>query len=195
MSPAGITPSQTAGPFFGPCLLRDDLSVLVGPEIEGDRIRVEGRVLDGDAAPVPDAVIEIWQANHTGRYNHPADRRPLSLDAGFTGFGRTGTDEAGCYRFETIRPGRVPFDAGRLQAPHLCVTVLARGLLNHLSTRIYFGGAAAETEINDADPVLQCVPVDRRRTLIASGSRLNGLMAYRFDIVLRGAGETVFFNV
>src|SRR5919198_470381 len=141
----GLTPAQTVGPFFHNCLLREDArrNVLAGPETEGERIRIEGSVYDGDGAPVSDALVEIWQANAHGRYNHPADRRSVPLDPAFTGFGRSGTDEAGGYWFETVKPGPVPFDAERWQAPHMVVMVLARGLLNHLVTRLYFADEAA----------------------------------------------------
>jgi protocatechuate 3,4-dioxygenase alpha subunit len=187
------TASQTVGPFFHDCLLRAgaQCNVLAGAATEGQRIRIEGRVFDGDGVGVPDAVIEIWQANHHGRYNHPADMRDLPLDAAFTGFGRTGTDGDGAYWFETIRPGRVPFDGERLQAPHICVAVLARGLLNHLLTRLYF----ADDPANAGDPVLRLVPAERRATLLAQPADAGGARIYRMDIVLQGASETVFFNL
>jgi protocatechuate 3,4-dioxygenase alpha subunit len=163
----------------------------VPPEAAGERIRIEGRVLDGDRLPIPDAMIEIWQANAAGRYNHPTDGRDLPLDPQFTGFGRAGTDTHGSYWFETIKPGAVPFDDRRLQAPHICVTVFARGLLNHLYTRLYFADDAATAD----DPVLQLVPAARRATLLAQPAKLDGITVYRFDIVLQGVGETVFFNL
>jgi protocatechuate 3,4-dioxygenase alpha subunit len=187
------TGSQTVGPFFHDCLLRADAvrNLLVGAATEGECIRIEGRVYDGDGVGVPDAVIEIWQANHYGRYNHPADMRDLPLDPAFVGFGRTGTDADGAFWFETIKPGRVPFDGERLQAPHICVAMLARGLLNHLITRLYF----ADDPANADDPVLRLVPAERRATLLAQPSRVGGATVYRLDIVLQGMGETVFFNL
>jgi protocatechuate 3,4-dioxygenase, alpha subunit len=197
MSTYLLTASQTVGPFFGPALLREDArrNVLARPETAGERMRIEGRILDGDGAPVPDALVEIWQANAHGRYNHPDDQGSALLDPSFLGFGRAGTAEDGSYWFETVRPGPVPFDGERLQAPHLCVTVFSRGLLNHLVTRLYFEDEPA----NDGDPILCCVPEDRRATLLASrviGREPAGAMlVYRFDIVLQGAGETAFFNV
>ena len=148
-------------------------------------------VYDGDREPVPDAVLEIWQANHHGRYAHPADTRDLPLDNDFTGFGRVGTEADGTYRFETIKPGAVPFDETRQQAPHINIVVYARGLLNHLFTRLYFAGEPA----NDGDPVLSRVPAERRETLIARPEERDGVLVYRLDIVLQGAGETVFFNI
>jgi protocatechuate 3,4-dioxygenase alpha subunit len=193
MSTLRLTGSQTVGPFFFPCLLRDDAcrTVLTQPETVGERIRIEGRVLDGDGVPVSDALVEIWQANSYGRYNHPADQGPSSLDPTFTGFGRCGTDDEGHYWFETVKPGPVAFNDGRVQAPHICVTVFARGLLNHLVTRLYF----ADESTNAEDPVLQCVPADRRTTLLAQRESGDESITYHFDIVLQGAGETAFFNV
>lgn len=193
-----LTSSQTVGPFFAPALLRKDAirNVLVQPETGGERIRIEGCVLDGDGVPVPDALVEIWQANAHGRYNHPADRGPAALDPSFLGFGRSGTDPDGSYWFETVKPGPVAFDRERLQAPHICVTVFSRGLLNHLVTRLYF----EDEPTNALDPVLQCVPADRRTTLLARRvPTINrggtAVAVYRFDIILQGANETAFFNV
>ena len=188
-----LTSSQTVGPFFAPTLLREDArrNVLTRPETVGERIRIEGRVLDGDGVPVPDALVEIWQANAYGRYNHPADHGPAPLDPSFLGFGRSGTAEDGSYWFETVKPGPVPFDGERLQAPHICVTVFARGLLNHVVTRLYF----EDEPTNTGDPVLQSVPDDRRATLVARRAPGNTAVVYRFDIVLQGAGETAFFNL
>jgi protocatechuate 3,4-dioxygenase alpha subunit len=187
------TSSQTVGPFFGDCLLRDDArcDVLVAPETQGVRIRIEGHIYDGDGVGVPDAVVEIWQANHFGRYHHPGDQRALPLDAAFSGYGRCGTAADGAYSFATIKPGQVPFDDNRLQAPHICVAVFARGLLNHLLTRLYFADEPANAE----DAVLQCVPAERRATLLAQPAVVGEAIVYRFDIVLQGAGETAFFNI
>ena len=193
MTILGLTSSQTVGPFFHDCLLRADAlrNVLAGGGGAGEHIRVEGTVYDGDGAGVPDAVIEIWQANQYGRYNHPADTRDLPLDPAFTGFGRAGTNAAGAFWFETIKPGRVPFDGERMQAPHICMAVFARGLLNHLATRLYFAGDPA----NDDDPVLSQVPAERRATLLARPADVDGVRVYQLDIVLQGANETVFFNL
>ncbi len=193
MTDALFTPSQTVGPFFHDALLRADCrrNILAEPGVEGRRVRIEGCVRDGDDLPVPDAVIEIWQANHHGRYNHSADTRDLPLDPQFLGFGRAGTDDDGRYWFETIKPGRVPFEGQRLQAPHICVAVFGRGLLNHLPTRLYF-----EDESDNADdPILQLVPPERRATLVAKRCERDGMPVYTFDIVLQGPGETVFFNL
>jgi len=188
-----LTSSQTVGPFFAPALLREDAirNVLTQPETAGERIRIEGLVLDGDGLPVPDAMVEIWQANAHGRYNHSVDQGPAQLDATFLGFGRSGTAENGSYWFETIKPGRIPFYHEQFQAPHICVTVFARGLLNHLVTRLYF----EDEQTNAEDPILQCVPDERRSTLLARRETLEGIIVYRFDIVMQGAGETAFFNL
>lgn len=193
MSTFPQTSSQTVGPFFSPALLREDArrNVLTQPETAGERMRIEGRVLDGDGIPVPDALVEIWQANAHGRYHHPADTGPAALDPSFLGSGRSGTAEDGSYWFETVKPGPVAFDGERLQAPHICVTVFARGLLNHLVTRLYFEDEPA----NALDPVLQCVPEDRRATLLARREPGGAMAVYHFDIVLQGAGETAFFNI
>ena len=193
MSTFPLTSSQTVGPFFAPALLREDArrNVLTRPETVGERIRIAGRVLDGDGVPVPDAMVEIWQANAHGRYYHAADQGPAPLDPSFCGFGRSGTAEDGSYWFETVKPGPVPFAGERLQAPHICVTVFARGLLNHLVTRLYF----EDEPTNAGDPVLQCVPADRRATLLARRESGDTAVVYRLDIVLQGAGETAFFNL
>jgi protocatechuate 3,4-dioxygenase alpha subunit len=188
-----LTSSQTVGPFFAPALLRPDAmrNVLIQPETAGERIRIEGRVLDGDGLPVPDAMVEIWQANAYGRYYHSTDRGPAQLDPSFLGFGRSGTTEEGSYWFETIKPGRVAFYRGQFQAPHICVTVFSRGLLNHLVTRLYF----EDEQTNAEDPILQCVPDVRRSTLFARRENLEGKIVYRFDIIMQGTGETAFFNL
>jgi len=188
-----LTSSQTVGPFFAPALLREDArrNVLTRPDTVGERIRIEGRVLDGDGVPVPDALVEIWQANAQGRYNHAADQGAAQLDSSFLGFGRSGTAEDGSYWFETVKPGLVPFDGERMQAPHICATVFSRGLLNHLVTRLYF----EDEPVNALDPVLQCVPNDRRATLLARREARDKVVVYRFDIVLQGADETAFFNL
>jgi len=188
-----LTSSQTVDPFFGPALLCEDAirNVLTQPETSGERIRIEGRVLDGDGMPVPDAMVEIWQANAHGRYNHSADQGHALLEPSFLGFGRSGTEEDGCYWFETIKPGRVPFYHEQFQAPHICVTIFSRGLLNHLVTRLYF----EDEQTNAEDPILLRVPDERRSTLLARRGNREGMVVYRFDIVMQGAGETAFFNL
>lgn len=194
---AGITPSQTVGPFFAPSLTpgkdypwRQPIgNDLITPDASGQRIRIEGRVLDGDGAPVNDAMIEIWQADAAGRYAHPADKqRP---DAKFTGFGRSGTDAEGRFSFSTIKPGSVAGPDGKPQAPHVVVAVFSRGLLRHAYTRIYFADEAG----NASDPILALVPADRRATLIAKREEKNRGPVYAFDIKLQGENETVFFDI
>jgi protocatechuate 3,4-dioxygenase alpha subunit len=147
-------------------------------------------VFDGDGAPVPDCMLEVWQADSQGRFADPQDKRALP-NTKFRGFGRVGTDANGAYAFDTIKPGAVPDADGKPQAPHLLLAVFARGMLRHLYTRVYFGGEAA----NAADPVLALVPSDRRATLIAERDAGNGNAVYRLDLRLQGEGETVFFDV
>lgn len=192
---SGLTPSQTVGPFFAYGLVSngsyewpDAFSHnLVTPDTLGERIRIEGRVLDGDGAPVPDAMLEIWQADAQGRFSDPQDTRSLP-NASFRGFGRCGTNANGEYAFDTIKPGSVPGEGGAIQAPHILMAVFARGMLLQLYTRIYFEGEPA----NAGDAVLAQVPEDRRATLIATADRKG---VYRFDVWLQGDGETVFFAV
>ena len=194
---AGITPSQTVGPFFASSLtpgknydwVQAIGNDLVTPDASGQRIRIEGHVLDGDGAPINDAMVEIWQADAAGRYAHPADkRRP---NAKFTGFGRADTDAKGAYSFATIRPGGVPGPDGKTQAPHILVAVFARGMPRQCYTRIYFDDEAG----NAADPILSLVPADRRSTLIAKREEKSGQARYIFDIRIQGQGETVFFDI
>jgi len=162
--------------------------LLVTPETRGERITIEGRVLDGDASPVNDALIELWQANAEGRYDHLEDTQEKLLDPNFAGFGRAATDSGGRFRFHTIKPGPVPGANDVLQAPHISVSIFARGLLKRLVTRIYF----PDEPMNDADTVLNSVAPSRRSTLVARAERPGVL---RFDIVLQGENETVFFDV
>ena len=194
----GITPSQTVGPFFKYGLTPDGkydwndafTNNLVTPDASGERIRLEGRVFDGDGQPVPDAMLEVWQADAQGRFADPQDKRVLPNTA-FRGFGRCGTDENGAYAFDTIKPGQVADPDGKPQAPHILLAVFARGMLRHLYTRIYFGDEAA----NSPDPVLAMVPAERRSTLIAARESGNGNAVYRLDLRLQGDDETVFFEV
>ena len=189
----GHTPWQTVGPFFHYALPWTGGGILVTPCTQGERITVIGRVLDGGGLPVPDAMVEIWQANAAGRYRHPDDARiELPVDDAFVGFGRAPTDADGTYRFETIRPGRVPGRGNTLQAPHLAVGLFGRGLIRRLITRMYF----PDEHSNDEDAVLGMVPPDRRSTLLAQlETGLDGAPAYRFDIRIQGEDETVFFAV
>ena len=191
------TPSQTVGPFFAYGLAPQQYgypytsiaaATLVDDSVPGERLRIVGRVLDGEGAPIPDALVEIWQADGEGRYAHPADRR--SSNARFRGFGRcgTGVDAENRFMFDTIKPGAVDEE----QAPHINVIVFMRGLLVHAYTRLYFSD---EKEANDRDRVLNSVPAERRATLIAE--RLDGPAGalYRFDIRMQGERESVFFDL
>jgi protocatechuate 3,4-dioxygenase, alpha subunit len=184
------TPSQTVGPFFHFALPYEAGPYLAGDKTEGERITIEGRVTDGDGLPVTDALVEIWQANAQGRYNHPEDTQDKPLDEGFGGFGRAPTDEEGVFRFYTVKPGAVPGLHNEMQAPHINISILARGVLKRMATRLYF---ADEAELNSVDPVLNLVPEERRATLIAR--RADDAPVYRLDIVLQGENETVFFDI
>jgi protocatechuate 3,4-dioxygenase alpha subunit len=186
------TGSQTVGPFFHFGIDRPEWSDLTVGGASGEKIVVEGCVTDGDGAPIPDALLEIWQANAAGKYDHPEDTQEKPVDKKFRGFGRAATNAQGIYRFTTIKPGPVPGRGNALQAPHINVTVFARGLLKHLTTRLYF---ADEVGANETDPVLNSIEdVAARKTLIAD--KANGAaVTYRFNIVLQGNGETVFFEI
>jgi len=187
------TPSQTVGPYLRIGFEWMYTETLVGEGVSGQRISVEGVFVDGRGAPINDAVIEIWQANSHGRYAHPEDTRDLPLEPGFRGFGRCATDEQGAFRFHSVKPGRVPYPDGRLQAPHIAVSVLARGVLKRMATRIYF----ADEISNSSDPILSQIPPERRDTLVAMPiPGRDGV--YRFNIVAQGEvlgqKETVFFD-
>ena len=196
--PLGLTPSQTVGPYFAYGLTSNGKydwndafsNNLVTSVTTGERIRIEGRVFDGDGNHVPDCMLEIWQADAQGRFSDPQDQRGLP-NSSFKGFGRCGTDANGAYAFDTIKPGPVPDSDGKPQAPHILLAIFARGMLLHNYTRIYLNGEAA----NAADPVLALVPIDRRATLIAQRASCNAGTVYRFDIHLQGDEETVFFDI
>lgn len=182
------TPSQTVGPYLHIGLTWLNKDNLAGPEVSGERVTVEGRVLDGDGKPINDAMIEIWQANSHGKYAHPDDPQDRPIEPGFNGFGRIPTDEDGRFRFTTIKPGRVPGPKGEVQAPHLAVSVFARGVIKRLATRMYFPDDPA----NANDPVLKLVPAERRATLIAGKGREGAL---EWNVRIQGGEETVFFDV
>ena len=182
------TPSQTVGPFFAFALPWPDGPHAVDPDAEG-AIRISGRVVDGEGSPVPDALIETWQADPDGRFDHPDDPRGPARRPGFRGFARCGTDGEGGYEIVTLKPGPVPGPDGAPQAPHIAVTVLARGLLTRLVTRIYF---PEEAEANAADPVLRSLPDDAARATLVAARDDGG---YRFDIRLQGDRETAFLLV
>lgn len=198
-----ITPSQTVGPFFaygltpkGRCqwdpnghyswkeTVGDNL---ITPDATGQKIRIEGQIVDGDGVPINDAMIEIWQADAQGRYASPRDSRARP-NTQFKGFGRSATDKNGMFGFATVKPGAVPGPKGASQAPHIVIAIYSRGMLRQVYTRLYF---ADEQAANETDPVLKLVPADRRGTLIAKKQG----DAYRFDIRMQGDNETVFFEV
>ncbi|HEY6097891.1 MAG TPA: protocatechuate 3,4-dioxygenase subunit alpha [Anaeromyxobacter sp.] len=187
--PSGPTPSQTVGPYFHLGLAWKFQPDVAPPGVAGERVVVAGRVLDGDGQPVPDAMIEIWQADAEGRYPHPEDPRWREVDPRFRGFGRVPTDAAGAFRIATVKPGRVPGPGGRLQAPHLVVSVFMRGLLKRLVTRMYFPDDAANLD----DPALAAVEPARRGTLVARRGA-GGPGSLEWDVVLQGESETVFFD-
>jgi protocatechuate 3,4-dioxygenase, alpha subunit len=183
------TTSQTVGPFFHIGLSKLYVNDLTGSGVFGQRVEIEGRVLDPDGQGVPDGLIEIWQANAHGKYTHPEDQQDKPAEPGFLGYGRVSTAEDGSFRFKTIKPGRVPGPDGKLQAPHIVVSVFTRGLLRRLVTRIYFPGEEANAE----DYALNLLEPDRRHTLIAQKStKRDGLIEW--NIVLQGSDETVFFD-
>jgi protocatechuate 3,4-dioxygenase alpha subunit len=189
------SPSQTVGPYFAQGLLREGdqvfTNVLVSENTEGERIRIEGCVFDAGGRPIEDAMIEIWQANRHGRYNHPIDEQDKPLDPEFMGHGRASTDINGNYRFETIKPGSVPGPDNSTQAPHINVIVFARGMLSHAFTRIYFEDEAA----NQNDPVLMSIDDEaHRNTLIARREEADSAVIYCFDIHFQGENETAFFD-
>lgn len=199
------TASQTAGPYvhigLAPKQAGFDIfennfgNVLTSPETKGERILIEGRVFDGSGAIIKDVLLEIWQANAAGRYNHPADKQEgKPLDKSFRGWGRACTDfDSGVYTFETIKPGSVTGRNGKAMAPHINVWVVARGINIGLSTRIYFSD---EEKANAEDPDMSSIEwVERRKTLVAQRSEKDGQVVYTFDIYLQGDKETVFFDV
>jgi protocatechuate 3,4-dioxygenase, alpha subunit len=181
-----LTPSQTAGPFLTLGLTWSD-----GPNVVPDgtpgAIRISGQVLDGAGAAVIDAIVETWQADPDGRFAHPDDPRGSSRSA-FRGFGRCATDDEGVFTIVTVKPGSLPAGDGRVEAPHIDVSVFARGLLDRVVTRIYFPD---EVDANAVDPVLMTLADTDRATLVAlpDGGNL------RFDIHLQGDHGTVFFEL
>jgi protocatechuate 3,4-dioxygenase, alpha subunit len=188
------TSSQTVGPFFHLGMVYLERANFVAEGVAGERITIRGKVLDGDGQPVPDAVLEIWQSDSTGRY--PSEL-PLENSASprFLGFGRIETDDHGEFRFTTIKPGRAPAPDGSLQAPHIVVTLFSRGLLKPLRTRLYFPDEAGNVD----DVVLRQVPPARRSTLMATRAGKRGAQnvpenVFDWNIVMQGDGETVFFD-
>ncbi len=188
-----LTPSQTIGPFFAYSLTsaKDGRRLLVSNRVDsvsGTQIRVKGQVFDGNGEPVPDAMLEIWQADPEGRLAGANDGANIK----FTGFARAATDQEGSFIFETVKPGRFHTSNNILQAPHISVIVFARGILTHLHTRIYF----ADETSNDNDPILAAIEDPNRRATLISvpESDEKSYTNYHFDIRLQGKGETVFFQ-
>lgn len=198
-----LTPSQTVGPFYaygltpkgrakwdpnGHYAWKETIGDnLVTPDVVGDRIRITGGIYDGDGKPIPDAMLEIWQADGRGRYANDPGSRERS-NAAFKGHGRSACDKDGVFLFDTVKPGAVPGPQGEMQAPHIVVCIFGRGMLRQVYTRMYFPDEAAA---NAADPILALVPADRRETLIA---KKDG-EGYRFDVRMQGGDETVFFEI
>lgn len=191
---------QTVGPYFRLGCDALNCSEMAAPGVAGEHITIQGRVLDGNGDGVPDAMLEIWQANANGRYAHPEDLQEEDLqeeddkerlpEANFSGFGRIPTDEQGRFRFSTIKPGPVPGLDGKPQAPHLVVSIFMRGLLIRLVTRIYF----ANDPQNDADYVLSLVSPERRATVMATPVA-GDKAVLEWNAILQGNGETVFFDI
>lgn len=187
MSTLGCTPSQTVGPFLAIVLPWPDGPEVVAAGAPG-AVTITGTLVDGAGEPVPDGLIETWQADPDGRFAHPDDPRGPAA-AGFRGFGRCPTDAAGRYWIRTLKPGPLPAEDGATEAPHLDVSVFARGLLSRLVTRIYFPD---EQAANAADPVLSALPLGERDRLVATPE---GEGTLRFDIHLQGTAETPFFTL
>jgi protocatechuate 3,4-dioxygenase, alpha subunit len=183
------TASQTVGPFFTIGCSRLICPDLAPQGVTGERVTIEGRVLEAEAVGVPDSLLELWQANAFGKYAHPEDTQAKPVEPGFRGFGRVATGPNGEFRFATIKPGCVPGPGGKVQAPHILVSVFARGLLRRLVTRIYFPNDPLHE-----DYALSRVPPSRRGTLIAKPGS-GGPSTLEWNVVLQGAGETVFFDV
>ena len=193
------TASQTAGPYVhiglapgaaGFEIFHNQLGTdIAGPTAPGERIRVEGLVLDATAAPVKDVLIEVWQADAAGIYPHPDDPRHADCAPGFRGWGRIITDfDTGLWAFDTIKPGRVPGRNGRVQSPHLSLWIVARGINIGLQTRMYF-----DDEDNSTDPLLNTIEWENRRATPIAHRQAPG--QYRFDIRLQGEGETMFLDL
>lgn len=179
--------NQTVGPYLHIGLDWLVTRNIAGPKVSGERFTIEGRLLDGDGVGVSDGLIEIWQANSHGKYAHPEDPQKKPVESGFRGFGRIPTDAKGAFRFTTIKPGAVPGPGGKLQAPHLVVSVFMRGMLKHLATRMYFPDEAR----NSDDAILKLVPPNRRGTLVARRKSKNRL---EWNVILQGKNETAFFD-
>jgi protocatechuate 3,4-dioxygenase alpha subunit len=182
----GQSPSQTIGPFFHDALIDGKAYIMRNEQTQGQHVVIEGQVFDGEGSPITDAMVEIWQADANGFFNHPSDPNQAQADPNFKGFGRSATVENGRFFFQTVKPGAISGQA----VPFINVRVFARGMLIHAMTRIYF----ADQGGNAADPVFTAVPAKRQATLLAHLQSGQGLPTYRFDIHMQGEKETVFFN-
>lgn len=198
------TPSQTAGPYvhigLAPHYAGFDIfeqnftNEIVGPNTKGERITIQGQVIDGSGTTLKDVLLESWQANSEGKYNHPEDFQEKAIDDDFRGWGRICSDfDSGVFTLKTIKPGKVAGRNGAIQAPHISLWVVARGINIGLNTRLYFSD---EGEANAADPILSGIELAKRRqTLIAERSEKDGEVIYTFNIYLQGDDETVFFDI
>jgi protocatechuate 3,4-dioxygenase alpha subunit len=180
---------QTVGPFFSIGLEHLFTNDIAGEGVLGERVAISGRVVDGARQPIPDAVLEIWQANAHGKYAHPEDTQDKPLEQSFCGFARIPTDDDGCFHFSTVKPGSVPGPENVPQAPHLVVSLLMRGLLRGLVTRAYFPG----DRLLASDPILQLVEPARRETLFLQPS-IDHPDIFTWEIRMQGDRETVFFD-
>jgi protocatechuate 3,4-dioxygenase alpha subunit len=183
----GITPWQTVGPFFHYALPYESGPLVAGPARPGT-FRLHGNVYDGNGEPIPDALLEIWQADESGKFVDQPGIFEAPADDGFRGFGRCGTDDEGYYEFTTVKPAGVPTEDDVPQAPHIAMSVFSRGMLRRAVTRVYFDD---EPDANAADPLLSSVEASRSATLVATGDE----GGYRFDVRIQGTDETVFLDV
>lgn len=180
-----MSASQTAGPYWHLINFPDwaDTTHGLAEAPPGERITLSGRITDGAGNLVTDAMVEIWHADPAGNYPEEGEATPA-----FQGFGRCATDKQGCYRFTTLKPGPVRGDGNQTQAPHVALTIFARGILYHLTTRLYFAGEP----LNETDPVLGMVDPARRGTMVAQP---DGPGAWKLDLRLQGEGETVWLAI
>jgi protocatechuate 3,4-dioxygenase alpha subunit len=183
--------SATVGPFFHAVLPWKEGGEMAKPGSKGERITIDGQVLDAEGQPINDALVELWQANAFGKYNHPEDRQPGEIDPNFTGFGRVAADAQGRFTVHTVKPGRVRGLGNTLQAPHIDISIFARGVLKRLVTRLYFEGDPA----NEADPVLALIEDPKRRATVMAKPDPAKAGQWRFTLHLGGPKETVFFDV
>jgi protocatechuate 3,4-dioxygenase, alpha subunit len=183
--------SATVGPFFHSVLPWKGGGEMAKPETKGERVTILGRVLDAEGKPISDAMIEFWQANAAGKYNHPDDKEPGDVDPSFQGFGRVSADADGRFTVHTIKPGRVRGLGNSWQAPHINISIFARGVLKRLVTRLYFEGDPA----NESDPVLALIDDRKRRATVMARKDPKHPGGWHFELNLGGPKETAFFAV